>query len=341
MKISEAVIGAKAGRLTIIRITGERNNHGKLIAECLCSCGNTTTATINNIGNKTNSCGCFKAEEIDRRLGHDIKTNSATRVLSNIKKSTPDTNLNIEMIINLIFSNCDYCHQSPNKVGTNGTTFKLAKERIMRVGIDRINNDIGYYNGNVVSCCYDCNTIKRDASIEFILQYFATISFNATKLVNGFKPTFKSDININIEHINNCQCYTNLKFKTSFEDRVCKIARMKFRSRKHFSSLNLDEIKHLIYADKCFYCERILNKVGGLYKRNGYADNLCSIRAFGIDRIDSNLGYVIDNVVPCCKDCNYMKRAYSAEHFSIATQNIYDKISILYNENKIMMGETL
>jgi len=35
----------------------------------------------------------------------------------------------------------------------------------------------------------------------------------------------------------------------------------------------------------------------------------------GIDRLDSSLGYTLENCVPCCKVCNYMKRKMSAMDF--------------------------
>ncbi len=35
----------------------------------------------------------------------------------------------------------------------------------------------------------------------------------------------------------------------------------------------------------------------------------------GLDRIDSNLGYVTGNVVPCCKDCNFAKGRKSVSEF--------------------------
>ena len=31
------------------------------------------------------------------------------------------------------------------------------------------------------------------------------------------------------------------------------------------------------------------------------------IETIGLDRINSRLGYTIDNLVPCCTSCNYMK----------------------------------
>jgi hypothetical protein len=35
----------------------------------------------------------------------------------------------------------------------------------------------------------------------------------------------------------------------------------------------------------------------------------------GIDRVNSNFGYVLDNCVPCCETCNYMKRNLTTEEF--------------------------
>ncbi len=31
------------------------------------------------------------------------------------------------------------------------------------------------------------------------------------------------------------------------------------------------------------------------------------IETIGLDRVDSSKGYVLDNVLPCCKACNFMK----------------------------------
>lgn len=38
-------------------------------------------------------------------------------------------------------------------------------------------------------------------------------------------------------------------------------------------------------------------------------------KSIGIDRIDSNIGYIKDNCVPCCSMCNYMKREYKQIDF--------------------------
>ena len=50
----------------------------------------------------------------------------------------------------------------------------------------------------------------------------------------------------------------------------------------------------------------------------------------GIDRIDSNLGYLENNVVPCCKFCNFMKLNLTTEDFLNRIAKIYLKN---YGEN--------
>jgi hypothetical protein len=41
----------------------------------------------------------------------------------------------------------------------------------------------------------------------------------------------------------------------------------------------------------------------------------CGSEGYGIDRLDSSIGYLKSNIVPCCSMCNYMKNNYSEEDF--------------------------
>lgn len=45
--------------------------------------------------------------------------------------------------------------------------------------------------------------------------------------------------------------------------------------------------------------------------------NYCSqtIKTIGLDRINNERGYEINNIVPCCKTCNYAKRALKEKEF--------------------------
>jgi len=43
----------------------------------------------------------------------------------------------------------------------------------------------------------------------------------------------------------------------------------------------------------------------------------------GIDRVDNTRGYVVDNVVSCCKTCNYAKGTLTLDEFKSWIRNVY------------------
>jgi tRNA U55 pseudouridine synthase TruB len=48
------------------------------------------------------------------------------------------------------------------------------------------------------------------------------------------------------------------------------------------------------------------------------------IKANGIDRVDSNKGYILSNCVPCCEPCNRSKLDYSIDEFLSKIKQIYE-----------------
>jgi len=54
----------------------------------------------------------------------------------------------------------------------------------------------------------------------------------------------------------------------------------------------------------------------------------------GVDRVDSNKGYTIDNVVPCCPKCNYAKHEMTEEEFKIWIERIYKHYVLGEKQNK-------
>lgn len=86
--------------------------------------------------------------------------------------------------------------------------------------------------------------------------------------------------------------------------------------------LTIDEVFRLINST-CYYCD-------------------CEPvdRLQGLDRLDNKIGYVEDNVVPCCKTCNMMKNTYNEATFilmcaHIATYKKFVKIgkySYIFND---------
>lgn len=96
------------------------------------------------------------------------------------------------------------------------------------------------------------------------------------------------------------------------------------KKQKEFK-LSLEEYSQLIHSP-CYYCgatpteDNVWNKSG---KRKM---DEAPIKINGVDRVDPNLGYTIENCVPCCPHCNIMKMDYSQEEFLNKVKQIYYKM---------------
>lgn len=73
-------------------------------------------------------------------------------------------------------------------------------------------------------------------------------------------------------------------------------------------NLNWDEFHELTSKD-CFYCGQEPNQK--CYNSSRVAYHTYN----GIDRVDSSIGYVKENCVPCCGTCNLMKSDMSVVEF--------------------------
>jgi hypothetical protein len=83
--------------------------------------------------------------------------------------------------------------------------------------------------------------------------------------------------------------------------------RNKFGTKNIQIQINFEEFKEL-KQQNCWYCDQ--------KPQTGYF--------VGIDRIDSNKHYSIDNCKPCCGICNLMKHTLSMEIFFQKYQQIVD-----------------
>jgi hypothetical protein len=66
------------------------------------------------------------------------------------------------------------------------------------------------------------------------------------------------------------------------------------KNKGYCFDLSIEEIKLTIFLP-CHYCGEEQSR--------------------GMDRIDNTIGYTIRNIVPCCKTCNYLKKATDYEEF--------------------------
>jgi len=155
-------------------------------------------------------------------------------------------------------------------------------------GIDRINSEIGYLLNNCVSCCQICNYMKR------ILRF--------DKFINKIEHilTYQNKIN------GNCypECFDN-------HNTISYRIYLNSAKSRNIEFLLTEDDFNIITRKNCYICG----------KEN------TEIHKNGIDRLNNDLGYTIENSKPCCGDCNIMKRIYSFDE-------IIEKFCFIYERHK-------
>lgn len=127
----------------------------RVLWECKCDCGNIIKALGYNLKNgHTRSCGClreysFEKGEVGLKLLMYRYRNGAT--YRGLKFELP-----VEDFKKLTKDNCYYCGQSPNRIMKS----KSDNSEYLYNGIDRLDSNIGYLSGNIVTCCIVCNRMK-------------------------------------------------------------------------------------------------------------------------------------------------------------------------------------
>lgn len=84
-------------------------------------------------------------------------------------------------------------------------------------------------------------------------------------------------------------------------------------------NLSFDEASKIL-LENCHYC--------GKKPSRKIKNTRGSILVSGIDRLDSNSGYVLNNVVSCCKTCNTLKKNLDYNEFLIWILAIYENLDL-------------
>lgn len=173
--------GKTFGRLTVLKEV-EQGKDGHSYWLCSCECGNTKNVQGKLLrSSNTRSCGCFRKDSLRKIPGEANWHSLFCQYKANSKRRGYEFNLNKENFINLAKANCYYCGSSPTqKLKTYEASQNTKEWRdkciIFYNGIDRINNDLGYINENVVSCCKNCNRAKskltKDEFFELIKKIY-------------------------------------------------------------------------------------------------------------------------------------------------------------------------
>ena len=176
------LIGKKFNKLTPIEKT-KRN--GRVWYKCICDCGNETfVETWHLHSGKTKSCGCIR-KETDKIRGiknrKEYGLSNARRVVSyykrNAKRRNIEFNLTEKECIVIMAQSCHYCGREP----FNTIKAKQSYGEFVFNGIDRVDNTKYYTIDNVVSCCKNCNSMKKDLSNDEFIEIIKLIYNNLNK----------------------------------------------------------------------------------------------------------------------------------------------------------------
>lgn len=293
-------IGDYFNRLTLVKYY-----KGKW--ECLCDCGNNIFIKTGALtSGNTKSCGCLKTESSSARSNNLIESRrqfkpriaSARRVWKSYCYRDNNCNISFDEFMIISQRKCFYCGIEPNtsynyfSVKSSRSSNKAKEEGIFIYnGLDRINSLFNHTSDNVVACCYICNRAKNNKTTEEFVTWINNLQIIDKKyqIVNKeFPKYYKTSVKV--------------IWSTSYNDG--NISLENFESLSQYS---------------CHYCNgtpnNIFNYAKTDKKSSQKAINNANFIYNGLDRINPNLPHNLDNVVPCCKYCNFTKSNLSLEEF--------------------------
>jgi hypothetical protein len=155
---AEELVGTVTkGGMTVVRLLGLKQDGGgwRTFYEVRCPCGNTCEVHRGKL-NQRRSCGCNGSRKPEgvaafNEVYRDYKRKAKKRGL--------EWSLSEEFFREITQRDCVYCGVKPNNCTTKNTgdfTYN---------GVDRVDSDLGYYEGNVVPCCGSCNLAKGVKSL--------------------------------------------------------------------------------------------------------------------------------------------------------------------------------
>jgi 5-methylcytosine-specific restriction endonuclease McrA len=175
------------------------------------------------------------------------------------------------------------------------------KNRLKCLYFDRKEKNVNLY----VFLC-DCGNIKSINPIKVFGKNASTKSCGCLKKENGIilGTKYNNVVNVSIERTKKEAYY-----------KYCSGA----KKRNYAFELSFEKFISLV-TDNCHYCcsepslkqKLVINKIheNPIFLRNG------------VDRMNNNLGYTLDNCVTCCNICNRAKNNMEYKDFKIWIENL-------------------
>lgn len=115
----------------------------------------------------------------------------------------------------------------------------------------------------------------------------------------------------------------SLPIKITAENQLYNEYKQNAKKRELTFNLSKKEFISFLYGD-CFYCG---NKPSNFIRKRRVTGE--EIHYFnGVDRVNNELGYALDNCVTCCKLCNHAKNNLTKEEFIALAKRIVEKFYV-------------
>lgn len=150
--------------------------------------------------------------------------------------------------------------------------------------------------------------LKRHSSSEWLLK------------CDCGKKRISRTSELNSGRVNSCGCIR----KRTDDQRLLTFAYGRYKgnakSRNLKFKISKEQFKDLVIQN-CHYCGKEPQKAIKTVKRD---NKVFFSNMNGVDRVDNNIGYIIDNCVPCCTQCNIAKRQSTVGEFEEWVAKIYE-----------------
>lgn len=172
------VTGQRYGRLIVLE-KREVNQYNHRMYLCRCDCGKEKEYSGHRLINgHTKSCGCLNRELArERRLlpkGESAFNQTFVSYQGQARRRKIGFNLSKDEFKKITSQNCFYCGNVP----TNEYKNKCWNGSYKYNGIDRIDNTQGYIKDNIVPCCFICNIMKGQMSLNQFKEHINQIVSN-------------------------------------------------------------------------------------------------------------------------------------------------------------------
>lgn len=130
-------------------------------------------------------------------------------------------------------------------------------------------------------------------------------------------------VNLTLEKTKSCGCSQSRTLSEGIAARNKVLGQHKRSATgKNLEQALTDEQILFLHKQNCHYCGVSPSNICSPKKFNGdYVYN-------GIDRMDNDVGYTVDNSITCCSNCNYAKRNRTYEEFKDWIKQVHLHLSL-------------